>query len=106
MEGRTPLCLDAYLSSPRHSMGISRRKLPRIRPVCLPAHDAQTFMRPALELFASDKCLGLVENLTEFYPAARWQSCVVHFYRNVWTAVPTEGEEMAVMLKAIHAQED
>jgi transposase-like protein len=30
-----------------------------------------------------------VENLADFYPEAKWQRCVVHFYRNVWTAVPT-----------------
>jgi transposase-like protein len=60
-----------------------------------------------VELFVSDKCLGLVENLAEFYPDAKWQRCVVHFYRNVWTAVPTgKVKEVAVMLKAIHAQED
>ena len=29
---------------------------------------------------------GLVETLVEFYPEAQWQRCVVHFYRNVWTA--------------------
>jgi transposase-like protein len=60
-----------------------------------------------VELFVSDKCLGLVENLAEFYPEAKWQRCVVHFYRNVWTAVPS-GKVKAVvaMLKAIHAQED
>jgi putative transposase len=33
-----------------------------------------------VQLFVSDKCLGLVENLAEFYPEARWQRCVVHFY--------------------------
>jgi putative transposase len=60
-----------------------------------------------VELFVSDKCLGLVENLAEFYPEAKWQRCVVHFYRNVWTAVPTgKVKEVAAMLKAIHAQED
>ena len=58
-------------------------------------------------LFVSDKCLGLVENLADFYPDALWQRCVVHFYRNVWTAVPTgKVKEVAAMLKAIHAQED
>jgi putative transposase len=32
---------------------------------------------------------------------------VVHFYRNVWTAVPTgKVKEVAAMLKAVHAQED
>ncbi len=60
-----------------------------------------------VELIVSDKCLGLVENLAEFYPEAKWQRCVVHFYRNVWTAVPTgKVKEVAAMLKAIHAQED
>jgi transposase-like protein len=60
-----------------------------------------------VELFVSDKCLGLVENFADFYPKAKWQRCVVHFYRNVWTAVPTgKVKEVATMLKAIHAQED
>ena len=61
-----------------------------------------------VKLFISDKCLGLVESLAEFYPEAAWQRCVVHFYRNVFTAVPTTGKlkEVAAMLKAIHAQED
>jgi transposase-like protein len=60
-----------------------------------------------VRLFISDKCLGLVEQFAEFYPTARWQRCVVHFYRNVWTAVPSgKVKEVAAMLKAIHAQED
>ena len=60
-----------------------------------------------VKLFVSDKCLGLVENLAEFYPEASWQRCAVHFYRNVWTAVPTgKVKEVAAMLKAVHAQED
>jgi transposase-like protein len=60
-----------------------------------------------VQMFVSDKCLGLVENFAEFYPEAKWQRCVVHFYRNVWTAVPTgKVKEVAGMLKAIHAQED
>ena len=60
-----------------------------------------------VELFVSDKCLGLVDNLAEFYPEAKWQRCIVHFYRNVWTAVPTgKVRGVAAMLKAIHAQED
>lgn len=60
-----------------------------------------------MRLFVSDKCLGLVESLGEFYPEALWQRCTVHFYRNVWTAVPTSKvKEVAAMLKAIHAQED
>jgi transposase-like protein len=60
-----------------------------------------------VQLVTSDKCLGLVEALGEFYPEARWQRCVVHFYRNVFTAVPHgKVKEVAAMLKAIHAQED
>jgi transposase-like protein len=60
-----------------------------------------------VRLFVSDKCLGLIENLAEFYPEAHWQRCVVHFYRNVWTVVPSSQVcEVAAMLKAIHAQED
>ena len=41
-----------------------------------------------VRLVISDKCLGLVEALGEFYPEAQWQRCVVHWYRNVFTAVP------------------
>jgi len=49
----------------------------------------------------------LVEALGEFYPEAAWQRCVVHWYRNVWTAVPkAKVKSVAAMLKAIHAQED
>ena len=60
-----------------------------------------------VRLFISDKCLGLIESLVEFYPTASWQRCAVHFYRNVWTAVPTtKVRDVATMLKAIHAQED
>ena len=60
-----------------------------------------------VELAVSDKCLGLVEALGEVYPEARWQRCVVHFYRNVFTVVPRgKIKAVAAMLKAIHAQED
>src|SRR5690606_22855233 len=60
-----------------------------------------------VELFVSDKSLGLVNCLPEFYPKARWQRCAVHFYRNVFASVPNNKmKEVAQMLKAIHAQED
>ena len=60
-----------------------------------------------VRLVTSDKCLGLVASLAEFFPEAAWQRCVVHFYRNVFTAVPKgKMKEVAAMLKAIHAQED
>jgi len=60
-----------------------------------------------VKVFVSDKSLGLVETLGEFYPDAMWQRCMVHFYRNVFTVVPKgKVREVATMLKAIHAQED
>jgi transposase-like protein len=60
-----------------------------------------------VRLVTSDACLGLVESIAEFYPDAQWQRCVVHFYRNVFSHVPTtKVREVAAMLKAIHAQED
>ncbi|MEN6366762.1 MAG: transposase, partial [Thermoguttaceae bacterium] len=60
-----------------------------------------------VRLVVSDKCLGLVEALGEFFPEAGWQRCVVHWYRNVFTAVPKgKVKAVAAMLKAIHAQED
>ena len=60
-----------------------------------------------VRMVVSDKCLGLVEALGEFYPEASWQRCVVHFYRNVFTTVPKgKVRDVAAMLKAIHAQED
>jgi transposase-like protein len=60
-----------------------------------------------VQMVISDKCLGLVESIGEFLPDAKWQWCMVHFYRNVFTVVPTgRVKEVAGMLKAIHAQED
>jgi transposase-like protein len=60
-----------------------------------------------VRLIVSDKCLGLVEALGEFFPEAKWQRCMVHWYRNVFTAVPKgKVKTVAAMLKAIHAQED
>ena len=60
-----------------------------------------------VRLVTSDKCLGLVEALGEFYPEADWQRCMVHWQRNVASAVPrSKAKETMAMLKAIHAQED
>jgi putative transposase len=60
-----------------------------------------------VRLVISDKCLGLVEALGEFYPEAAWQRCVAHFYRNVSRVVPTgKVREVMALLKAVHAQED
>jgi len=60
-----------------------------------------------VELITSDACRGLVESAAEYLPEARWQRCVVHFYRNVFSHVPsTKVREVSHMLKAIHAQEN
>ena len=60
-----------------------------------------------VELIVSDACLGLVESAAEHFPEARWQRCVVHWYRSLFSHVPHEKvREVAAMLKAIHAQED
>lgn len=59
-----------------------------------------------VKLIVSDRCLGIVESIGEFYPDASWQRCIVHYYRNVFSLVPTtKVKEVAIMLKAIHAQE-
>ncbi len=60
-----------------------------------------------IRMITSDKCIGLVEALGEFFPEAAWQRCTVHFYRNVLKDVPRgKSKDVAAMLKAVHAQED
>ena len=61
----------------------------------------------APELVISDACRGLIEALAECFPSSKWQRCAVHFYRNVFSVVPSvKVREVAAMLKAIHAAED
>ena len=60
-----------------------------------------------VRLVVSDKCLGLHGIIGDFFPDAKWQRCVVHWYRNVFTMSPKKHvKTIAAMLKAIHAQED
>ncbi len=60
-----------------------------------------------IRLFIGDRCLGLLEAVNEVFPEAKYQRCVVHFYRNVFSVVPRgKMSQVAAMLKAIHAQED
>ena len=60
-----------------------------------------------VRLIISDACLGLSESAAEYFPDAAWQRCIVHWYRNVFSHVPsTKVREIAAMLKAIHAGED
>jgi transposase-like protein len=59
-----------------------------------------------IQLLITDKCLGLLNAAEEIYPMAKWQRCMVHFYRNVFRYVPNgKIKTVATMLKAIHAQE-
>ncbi len=60
-----------------------------------------------VELVISDACRGLIESLGDYLSEARWQRCVVHFYRNVFSHVPAgKVRQVSHMLKAIHAQEN
>jgi len=100
------------------AIGVSREGFRDVLGICEGAKEDKegwsSFLRhlkqrglKGVQLFISDKCLGLVESAGEFYPEARWQRCVVHFYRNVFSVTPKgKVKEVVVMLKAIHAQED
>jgi len=60
-----------------------------------------------VKLVVSDKSTGLVEVLGDFFPEAKWQRCVVHWYRNAFAKCPKRKSGLVVaMLKAIHVQED
>src|SRR6266481_464544 len=38
-----------------------------------------------VRLIISDACRGLTESAADYLPQARWQRCMVHFYRNVFS---------------------
>ena len=59
-----------------------------------------------VRLVIGDKCIGLEAATAEVFPEAKFQRCIVHFYRNVFSSTPRRlMKEVARMLKAIHAQE-
>lgn len=59
-----------------------------------------------VRLAIGDHCLGLVEAVAEVFPEAKYQRCVVHFYRNIFTTTPRSRMKLVSrMLEAIHAQE-
>lgn len=59
-----------------------------------------------VKLIVGDKCQGMLEAVGEVFPEAKYQRCVVHFYRNVFSVVPkSKAKKVSQMLKAIHAQE-
>ena len=60
-----------------------------------------------VRLFITDKNIGMVESIGEYYPESKWQRCIVHYFRNVFSLAPRgKVREVSSMLKAIHAQED
>jgi len=49
----------------------------------------------------------MLESIGDVYPEAKYQRCVVHFYRNIFSVVPrSKMKPVAKMLKAIHSQEN
>ena len=58
-----------------------------------------------MQLILPDACRGPVESIADYLPDARWQRCMVHFHRNVFSHVPTtKVRDISHMLKAIHAE--
>ena len=58
-------------------------------------------------LVVSDKASGLADALGDFFPDAKWQRCIVHWYRNAFGKCSARhARAVAAMLKAIHSQED
>ena len=47
-----------------------------------------------------------LDGIAEVFPHARWQRCIVHWYRNAFAKSPrTKVAQIALMLKAIHSSE-
>ena len=74
----------------------------------------ETFLRhlkerglKGIRLAVGDKCLGLADAIGNVFPEAKYQRCIVHFYRNIFSVTPRKRmREVTAMLKAIHAQEN
>jgi transposase-like protein len=48
----------------------------------------------------------MLESIPEVFPDAKYQKCMVHFYRNIFSVTPrNKMKEVSMLLKAIHAQE-
>ena len=59
-----------------------------------------------VKLIVGDKCLGMLEAVGEVFPEAKYQRCIVHFYRNIFSVTPRgKAKLVSRMIKAIHAQE-
>ena len=53
-----------------------------------------------VRLFIGDKNLGMLETIGEVFPEAKYQRCIVHFYRNVFSVVPHGKSRKSARLKA------
>ena len=59
-----------------------------------------------VKLVIGDKCQAMLGAVDEVMPTAKYQRCLVHFYRNVFSVTPRKHmPQVAKMLKAIHASE-
>lgn len=59
-----------------------------------------------VHLIIGDKNLGTLETISEVFPDARYQSCSVHFYRNIFSVTyRNQMKAVALMFKAIYSQE-
>lgn len=59
-----------------------------------------------VKLVIGDKALGMVDAIGQVFPDAKYQRCIWHFYRNVFSVVPRQKvKDVSKMLKAIHGQE-
>lgn len=57
-----------------------------------------------VRLFIGDKNLGMLETIGEVFPVAKYQRCIVHFYRNIFSVVPRgKARDVSMMQKAIHS---
>ena len=41
-----------------------------------------------VKLIITEKCLGMLEAVSEVFPKAKYQHCTIHFYRNVFSLTP------------------
>lgn len=58
-----------------------------------------------MKLIVGDECQGMLEAGGEVFPEAKHQRCVVHFYRNIFSAVSKlKAKLVATMRRAIHAR--
>jgi len=59
-----------------------------------------------VKLIVGGTCMGILETVGEVFPDAKYQRCIAHFCRNVFSVVSkSKVRIVAKMLKAIHTQE-